>query len=328
MSQILSQEEVDALLAGLDSGEIETEQETEEVREERLDLFDWTSQERDVKGSIPILGVVYNRFAQKMKSALSSSICKNVEITPGNLNMIKFKHFKQSLPIPTSLHLFKLDPLRGTGILVIESVLVFNLVEAFFGGHGTGSTKIEGRDFTPIERKIIEKVVHMALSNLMDAWEDIHPLKTEFIRSESNPLVVNVEHPDEYLISAKFDVELVKPLGAITLCIPYSSFQPIRHKLAGTYQTDEEDQADPFWINRMRERLKETNLELKVYLGETRLSIRDLLNLKEGDILVLDKPYSAPLIASVEELPKFQGYAGRSRNRKVFKIEEALFRAA
>jgi len=327
LSQLLSQEEVDALLNGLDTGEIESEQETEEPEGE-LELFDWTTQERDVKGNMPLLGVVNNRFSQKMKSALSTSIRKVVEVSQGPPEMIKFIHFKQSLPIPTSLHLFKMEPLRGTGILVIESHLVFNLVEAFFGGRGTGSTKVEGRDFTPIESKIIQKVVHIALSNLMDAWEDIHPIRTEFIRSESNPMVVNVERPEEYLVSVKFDIELTKPLGSVTLCIPYSSFQPIRHKLAGGYQKDEEGQADPFWINNLRERLKETFLDLAVDLGSTRLSIRDLLNLKEGDILILDKSYKTPLTAHVDGIPKFQGYAGRTRNRKVFKIEEAVTQAA
>ena len=327
MSQLLSQEEVDALLNGLDSGEIETEQASEEPQGE-LELFDWTTQERDIKGSMPLLGVINNRFSQKMKGALSTSIRKMVEVSSEPPEMIKFKHFKQSLPIPTSLHLFKMEPLRGTGLLVVESHLVFNLVEAFFGGRGTGSTKVEGRDFTPIESKIIEKVVHIALTNLMDAWEDIHPVKTEFIRSESNPMVVNVERPDEYLVSVKFDVELIKPLGSITLCIPYSSFQPIRHKLAGGYQKEDEGHDDPFWVNSLRERLKETVVEMKVDLGRTHLSIRDLLNLKEGDILILDNTYRTPLTALVEEIPKFHGYAGQSNNRKVYKIEEALSHTA
>ncbi len=327
MSQLLSQEEVDALLSGLDSGEIESEEEPQ-TTEEKLDLFDWTTQEKDVKGSMPLLSVVNNRFSQKLKSSLSTSIRKVIEITQGPLDMIKFKHFKQSLPIPTSLHLFKMDPLRGTGLLVIESHLVFNLVEAFFGGRGTGSTKVEGRDFTPIESKIIGKVVHIALTNLMDAWEDIHPIKTEFIRSESNPMVVNVERPDEYLVSVKFDIELTKPLGSITLCIPYSSFQPIQHKLAGGYQKDEDAQADPYWINNLRARLKETPLELTVELGSAHLSIRDFLNLKEGDILVLDKAYKSPLTAHVEGIPKFRGYAGRASNQKAYKIDEAVSAAA
>jgi flagellar motor switch protein FliM len=323
LSQLLSQEEVDALLSGLDSGEIESEEGPQEA-EEKLDLFDWTTQEKDVKGTMPLLGVINNRFSQKMKSALSTSIRKVIEVTQGPLEMIKFKHFKQSLPIPTSLHLFKMDPLRGTGLLVIESHLVFNLVEAYFGGRGTGSTKVEGRDFTPIESKIIGKVVNIALTNLMDAWEDIHPIKTEFIRSESNPMVVNVERPDEYLVSVKFDVELTKPLGSITLCTPYSSFQPIRHKLSGGYQKDEDGHVDQFWINNLRARLKETPMELTVDLGSAQLSIRDFLNLKEGDILVLDNSYKSPLTAHVEGIPKFMGFAGKAHNRKVYRIHEVI----
>jgi flagellar motor switch protein FliM len=158
----------------------------------------------------------------------------------------------------------------------------------------------------------------------MESWEDVHPIKTSFIRSESNPLVVNIVPPEEYLLSTKFDVELNKPMGSITISIPYSSFQPIRHKLAGTYQQEEETQVDQLWQNTLQERLKETKLEMCVNLGRTKLSIRDLLNLKTGDIMILDKHFTDPLVAKVEGIPKYEGYVGRLKDRKVFRVEQNL----
>ncbi|MBW2302786.1 MAG: flagellar motor switch protein FliM [Deltaproteobacteria bacterium] len=322
MNKLLSQDEVDALLKGLDAGDIETEQDTEEPDEE-FETFDWTAQGKQIKTRFPLLEVVHGRFCQKFRGTLSSALRKMVDVTNNPIGTIRYSDFQRSLPVPTSMHLFKMEPLRGTGILVIESRLVFALIEAFFGGSGTGSTKIEGRDFTPIEKRMIEKVVQMALVNLTESWEDVYPIKTEFIRSESNPLVVNVVPGEELLILAKFEVELNKPLGNITMCVPVSTFQPIRQKLSGGYR-DEDYKVDSEWLNTLREQVEETEVELSVFLGRTELAVRDLINMREGDIIILDNEFRKPLMATVEGVPKFNGYAGRWKNRKVFKVEHPI----
>ncbi len=323
MSKLLSQDEVDALLKGLDAGDIETEQESDEPVETDVESFDWASQGRQIKGSLPLLEVVHSRFSQRFRGTLSSSLRKMVDVSPNPLGTIRFSEFQRSLPVPTSMHLFKMEPLRGIGILVIESRLVFSLIEALFGGSGTGSTKIEGRDFTPIEKKMIDKVVQMALANLMEAWEDVYPIKTEFVRSESNPLVVNVVPGEELLVSVKFEIELNKPLGSITICVPISSFQSIRSKLAGGYR-NEDFKVDPVWANNLREKLSETPIELDVRLGSTQLAVKDLMNLKKGDIIVLDNDFRKPLRALVEGIPKFDGFAGRFKKKKVFRVEQPI----
>lgn len=323
MNKLLSQDEVDALLKGLDAGDIETEQEFDEPAQEEVESFDWTAQGRQIKSSLPLLEVVHSRFSQRFRGTLSSTLRKMVDVAPNPVGTIRFSEFQRSLPVPTSMHLFKMEPLRGIGILVIESRLVFSLIEAFFGGSGTGSTKIEGRDFTPIEKKVIDKVVQMALANLMEAWEDVYPIKTEFVRSESNPLVVNVVPGEELLVSVKFEVELNKPLGTITICVPISSFQSIRHKLSGGYR-DEGSKVDPVWVNNLREQLSETPIELAVHLGNTQLAVGDLMNLKVGDIIILDNDFRKPLTALVEGIPKFEGYAGRFKTKKVFRVEQPI----
>lgn len=322
MSKLLSQDEVDALLKGLDTGDIESEQKPDEI-ESSLESLDWTSLGRNVRGSMPLLEVVNSRFCQRIRASLSSILRKFLDISAEPVETIKFMEFQKSLPVPTSMHLFKIDPLRGLGMLVMESRLVFSLVEAFFGGSGTGSTKIEGRDFTPIEKRVVEKVVQMALVNLTEAWEEVYPLKTEFIRSESNPLAVNVIPPEELLVSAKFEVELNKPLGKILVCIPVSSYQPIRQKLAGAYLS-EETAADQKWQNAIEERIYPVEVEMSVQLGRTFLSVKQLQNLRNGDILVLENNFRDPVTAEVEGIPKYEGYVGRHNDRKVFKVEQPV----
>ena len=324
MNKLLSQDEVDSLLSGLDTGDIPAETDYPESDTD-LERFDWATQGKDIRGSMPLMEVINSRFSQRLRGSLSSTLRKMVDVTPDPLDIIKFSKFQRSLPVPTSMHLFKIDPLRGTGILVVESRLVFSLVEAFFGGSGTGSTKIEGRDFTSIEKRIIGKVVQIALMNLMETWEEVHPIKTEFIRSESNPLVVNVVPAEELLLLFKFDIELNKPMGTITICIPYSSFQPIRHKLAGGYRDEEEEaQIDHVWLNKLRDQLMATEVEIVVNLGSADLSIRDFLNLKTGDIIVLENNAKKPLQAMAAGIPKYSGFIGRLNSKKAFRVEQPI----
>ena len=322
MNKLLSQDEVDSLLKGLDTGDITTADEFEDL-DDNLDSFDWATAGLNIRGNMPLLEVVNSRFSQKFRGSISNSLRKMIDVTPDPLTTIKYRDFQRSLPVPTSMHLFKMEPLRGLGILVVESRLVFSLVEAFFGGSGIGSTKIEGREFTVIENRIIEKVVQMALLNIIEAWEEIHPIKTEFVRSESNPLVVNVVPGEELLISSKFEIELSKVLGNIIICVPYASYQPIRHKLAGGYRDDEEIiHLDKTWIESLENQLKGTHVNLTIDLGSTQLSVEDFLNLREGDIIVLDNDYKKALIAKAEGVKLYEGFAGRYKNKKVFKVEQ------
>ena len=322
MNQILSQDEVDALLKGLDKGEIETEQ---KGIESDLDyqLYDWNTQGRNLKGDMPLLGMINERFAVNLKNSLSASLRRLVEVDARNLELIKFEEFQRALPIPTSLHLFKMEPLKGTGMLVLESRLVFNLLEAYLGGSGTDSTKVEGRDFTAIEKKIIGKIVSIVLENMTQAWAETFPLKATFVRSETNALAVNVVHPTEFLVSVKMEVEFNKPIGHIIVCIPYASIQPIRERLSGGFQEEDED-VDRGWMERLQKELKSVPVMMSVDLGRTHLSVREFLNMKEGDILVLENDPRKDLTAKVEGQPKFAGIAGKYGNRKVFKVERIL----
>jgi flagellar motor switch protein FliM len=163
----------------------------------------------------------------------------------------------------------------------------------------------------------------MALFNLVEAWEEINPIKTEFVRSESNPLVVNVVPGEELLISSKFEIETTKVLGNIIICVPYTAYQPIRNKLAGHYREETQvTQLDRPWIEGLQRKLLGTQVEMVVKLGRTSLSVKDFMNLKDGDILVLDNESKKPVTAQVEGINLYEGFAGKYRNKKVFKVEQ------
>lgn len=323
MNKLLSQDEVDSLLKGLDTGEVDIEEDFE-TYDEDLKKVDWATSGLNVRGNMPLLEVVNSRFSQKLRASISNSLRKIIDVTPDPIETVKYSDFQRSLPVPTSMHLFKIEPLRGMGIIVVESRLVFSLVEAYFGGNGLATTKIEGREFTSIENKIIEKVIHLALHNLIEAWEEVYPIRTEFVRSESNPLVVNIVPGEELLISTKYEMEMNKPLGNIIICIPYASYQPIRHKLAGGYRDEEALHVDKVWLNNLKMQLTGTEVDLTVNLGHTQITVRDFLNLKVGDIIVLKNDSNKPLVADTEGIPLFEGFAGRFKSKKVFKIEHPI----
>jgi flagellar motor switch protein FliM len=163
---------VDALLKGLDTGDVETDKESAETYS-GCEPYDWNTQGRNLKGNMPILTVVNGRLAREFRQALSASLRRSIEVMALKPEIIKFEEFQRALSVPTSLHLFRMAPLRGIGMLVLENRLVFNLLEAYFGGSGTDTTNVEGRDFTPIEQRIIMKVVSMAMTNFKAAWEDM-----------------------------------------------------------------------------------------------------------------------------------------------------------
>ena len=319
MSKILSQDEVDALLKGMSGGEIEVETDTGPGADGVV-VYDLTNQDRIIRGRMPTLEIINDRFARLFRTTLSSALRKIVDMTTTSVDMVKFGEFMRSLPVPTSLHIFKMDPLRGHAIFVLESKLVFNLVETFFGGAGGGEVKIEGRDFTAIEQQLTRKVVMMSLKDMEQAWKPVHELSLVYQRTEINPQFASIVPPSDVVIVVKFELEMEHTAGTITVCIPYSTVEPIRGKLYAGFQSDQLE-VDHEWMRRFRVQLREAQVDLTVELGRAMVRSGNLLNLKVGDILPLEKDVNESLIAMVEGVPKFKGRAGMSRGSKAFKVE-------
>jgi flagellar motor switch protein FliM len=317
MSKILDQDEVDALLRGLSGGEIEAETDILED-DSGVVVFDLSNQDRIIRGRMPVLEIINDRFARLASNAMANAMRKRADVNPISIDMSKFGDFMRSLPVPTSINIFKLDPLRGNAILVVDSRLVFAMVESFFGGAGS-QPKIEGRDFTPIEQAIINRVVRIALENMEESWQPVHEVHIELVRSEVNPQFAAIVPPSDVVVVVTFEVELENAIGSLIVCLPYATIEPIRSKLYASFQT-ERLEVDHAWIARFKERLMETPVELLVRFGRSQITGRQLLSLKPGDILMLSNDVDDLLEAEIQGVRKFQGIPGMVKSNKAFQI--------
>lgn len=317
MSKILDQNEVDALLRGLSGGEVDSEAELPED-DSGVVSFDLANQDRIIRGRMPVLEIVNDRFARLCTNALANLMRKRVDINPISIDMSKFGDFMRSLPVPTSISIFKMDPLRGNAIMVVDSRLVFALVESFFGGAGS-QPKVEGRDFTHIEQAIVDRVVKLCLANMEDSWRPVHEVHVEHVRSEVNPQFAAIVPPRDVVIVITFEVELENAIGSLICCLPYATLEPIRSKLHASFQS-ERLEVDHVWMNRFKERLMETPVELVIRLGRTKITGRHLLQLEVGDILLLDTDEDDLLECEIEGVKKFYGLPGRVKGNKAFQV--------
>lgn len=319
MSKILSQDEVDALLKGMSGGEIEVESDVS-ADQDGVIPYDLTNQDRIIRGRMPTLEIINDRFARLFRTTLSSALRKIVDMTTTSVDLIKFGEFMRSLPVPTSLHIFKMNPLRGHAIMVLESKLVFNLVETFLGGSSGEEIKIEGRDFTAIEQQLTRKVVKLGLKDMENAWKPVHEVFLEYQRTEINPQFASIVPPSDVVIVIKFELEMEHTAGTVTLCLPYSTVEPIRSKLYAGFQSDQLE-VDVEWMRRFRRQLQDARVQISVEVGRALLSSGKLLEMKVGDVFALDKDIDDYLVAKVEGVPKYLGRAGVYRGNKAFRVE-------
>jgi flagellar motor switch protein FliM len=317
MNKILQQEEVDALLRGLSGGNIETETNIPED-DGRIVAFDLANQDRIIRGRMPVLEIVNDRFARLCTNALSNAVRKRVELNPISIDMTKFGDFIRSLPVPTSINIFKMDPLRGNAIIVVDARLVFSLVENIFGGAGS-QPKIEGREFTRIEQAVVDRVIKIALDNMEDSWRPVHDVKMELVRSEINPQFAAIVPPSDVVVVITFEVELDTSIGTMIICLPYATIEPIRSKLHASFQT-ERLEIDHARVARLKERLMETPVELKIHFGNAQITGNQLLRLQVGDVIVLDTDVEDLLTCTVAGVSKYHGLAGTVKSMKAFQI--------
>jgi len=322
MSNVLSQEEVDSLLKGVSSGEIETEPE-EATPTDGVVVYDFRRQEQMLRGRMPTFGVVNERFATSFRSNLSAMVRKTVDVESEPVDMVKFEDFRLSLPVPTSLHIFRIEPLVGQCLVVFDGRLVFSLIECYFGGKGTEHVKIEGRDFTPIETAMIKKVVGVCLDELASAWERVFTVKTTYVRSEVNPEFAAIVLPGDSVVVVRFNVDIEGIGGVMSLCIPYSTIEPIRDRFYGGPQNDQLI-LNPEWTKRLQRRVRETTVDLVVELGKAQITTEKLLGVKVGDVIQLERFVSESLVGKVQGVPKLIGRPGIAKKNRALKIDRML----
>lgn len=325
MSQVLSQSEVDALLSAVSDNRVDEEEGGDEDNlQSGVVQYDLANQDRIIRGRMPTLDIIHDRFIRLFRVTLSNSLRKMANLSVNSTGPLKFSEFMNSLPLPSCLNILRLDPLRGAAVMVIESKLLYALVDSFFGGNDVPYTKIEGKDFTQIEIKIARRVVLSAIDDLEKAWEPVYPLKIGYSRTEINPQFVAVVPPSDVVIATTFDVELEKVSGTIKIVIPYSTLEPIKSKLSVGFQS-EQLEVDFIWINRVKEQIMQTTANMIVKLGEANIQMRDILNLEIGDIIQLDTDATMPLSVQVEGVPKFKGIPGLLKGNRAIRITESMF---
>ncbi len=315
VNDLLSQDEIDALLHGVDEGDVETE---EEIFDGEARAYDFTSQDRIVRGRMPTLEMINERFARYFRTSLFNMLRRTPEIAVGGVQMLKFAEYIHSLFVPTSLNLVLIPPLRGTSLFVFDPKLVFILVDNFFGGSGKFYNKIEGREFTQTELRIIEKMLELAFADMKQAWSPVMELDFEYQSSEVNPHFANIVSPTEVVVVSTFHVELDGGGGDIHVTIPYAMIEPIRELLdAGT--VSDRTTVDERWSSSLREDIKAAEIDVKSILTEVNLTLRDVMELKEGDIIPFEFPDEV-LLSTDDDIPMFRGTFGVCQGNNAIKV--------
>ncbi len=316
--KILSQDEVDALLKGVASGDIDTE-EGEEFKNPDAAVYDFTSQERIIPGKMPGLEMVNDILSRKLNKSISSFIDKNAQIAIQNIDTMKYSDFMRTVPMPSSINIFTLEPLKGYALLVMEAPLVFAFIEFFFGGNNVQYIKSEGREFTEIEQRVIQKIVNITLNDLSSSWKILMPVEHKLAGAEINPQFVTIVTPADIILKIDVDIEIEEFAGKMTFCIPYTMLEPIKEKLYSGIHGDKVV-TDTSWAETLKFSLYETKVSMSAELGTMVLPLRDIMNFEIGNIINLDNSVTSDMVVKVEGEPKFRGKPGISRGSQAIQV--------
>lgn len=315
----LSQEEVDALLKGV-TGDEDDEKVVEEAPG-TVRTYNLATQERIVRGRMPTLEIINERFARLFRIGLFNFIHRTAEISVGPVKVSKYSEFIRNLVVPTNLNLVHIKPFRGIGLVVFDPQLVFLLVDNMFGGDGRFHTRIEGREFTPTEQRIIMRVLEICFENYAKSWEPIYPIEFEYIRSEMNTQFANIATPNEVVVSTTFTVELGPVSGELHICTPYSMIEPVRDRLTSSMQ-GEALEVDKRWIRLMKQQIQSAEVELIANFGTARVTFTDLLNMQAGDVIPLQT--TNPVTAQVDGVPVMECSYGKLNGQYALRVEKLL----
>ena len=315
----LSQDEVDALLKGV-TGEVD-EAPSQDDNADGVRPYNLATQERIVRGRMPTLEIINERFARLLRIGLYNFLRRGVEISVGPVRVSKYSEFIRNLVVPTNLNLVQFKPLRGTALIIFNPDLVFLMVDNLFGGDGRFHTRIEGRDFTQTEHRIIQRVLNIVFENYAKSWEPVYPIQFEFIRSEMNTQFANIATPNEVVVAITFAIELGQVSGEMHMCIPYTTIEPIKDLLTSSLQA-ENLEVDKRWLRLMRQQIQMAEVELVANLGTAEVSLRDLVEMKVGDIIPIDIPKTVE--AKVDGVPVMECSYGKFNGQYTLRVERML----
>ena len=320
MSEFLSQDEVDSLLKGV-SGEPDEVAKPAEEESWGMHSYNLASQERIVRGRMPTMEIVNERFARYFRIGMFNFMRRSADVTIGGLRVQKFSEFTRNLPVPANFNIIQLKPLRGHALLVLDPNLIFLVVDNMFGGDGRFHTRVEGREFTQTEQRIIGKMIAVAFDALEKAWETVFKLQFEFVRSEMNPQFANIATPNEVVVTSSFNVEFGEKGGAVNICMPYSMIEPLREQLYSTMQGDQVA-VDKRWQQMLARQVQSADVELTAILGQANVTLDHILKMQVGDIIPLEVGES--ITAQVDGVPVMECQYGIFNSQYAMKVERLL----
>ncbi|EJM60778.1 MULTISPECIES: flagellar motor switch protein FliM [Pseudomonas] len=319
VQDLLSQDEIDALLHGVDDGLVQTENAAEPGSVKSYDL---TSQDRIVRGRMPTLEMINERFARYTRISMFNMLRRSADVAVGGVQVMKFGEYVHSLYVPTSLNLVKIKPLRGTALFILDAKLVFKLVDNFFGGDGRHA-KIEGREFTPTELRVVRMVLEQAFVDLKEAWQAIMEVNFEYINSEVNPAMANIVGPSEAIVVSTFHIELDGGGGDLHVTMPYSMIEPVREMLDAGFQSDLDDQ-DERWVNALRQDVLDVDVPIGATVARRQLRLRDILHMQPGDVIPVEMPEE--MIMRANGVPAFKVKMGSHKGNLALQVIEPIER--
>ncbi len=318
MSDLLSQDEIDALLHGVDDVE---EDEVDEGFDARS--YDFSSQDRIVRGRMPTLEIVNERFARHLRISMFNMMRRAAEVSINGVQMLKFGEYVHTLFVPTSLNMVRFSPLKGTALITMEARLVFILVDNFFGGDGRFHAKIEGREFTPTERRIVQLLLKIIFEDYKDAWAPVMDVEFEYLDSEVNPAMANIVSPTEVVVVSSFHIEVDGGGGDFHITMPYSMIEPIRELLDAGVQSDTQD-TDMRWSQALKDEIMDVDVGIDATIVEHKLTLKDVMEFKQGDVITVELPEH--IVMRVEDLPTYRCKLGTSRDNLALRICETIQR--
>jgi len=320
IKDLLSQDEIDALLHGVSSDEIETE-DPSIINNNDMAIYDFTNQERIIRGRIPSLEMVNERFARGFRGSLLKMLRRNTEVSTTGIQMLKYSEYVYSLVVPTSLNVVKIHPLHGNCLLVVDPKLVFMVVDNYFGGNGQSQPVFEGRDFAPTELRLIQKLMEMAFKDLQLAWRPVMDVELEYISSEMNPQFANIVSQNDVVVVTTFMVEIEGAGGEFHIAMPYSMLEPIKDQL-DTILHKESKTTDKKWSNALRDEIEHTKVNISGVLTNREISLKEVLELKPGDVIPVDLSAAATLLA--EGIPVLKGHYLYNKGHNAIRITKPM----
>lgn len=316
LNDLLTPDEVDALLQEVDRGSLSIEDD-DTTSDPDAPLYNFSGQEHIVRGSLPTLEMIYEKFSRKLRAVLSALLRRPVTVDLAGVESMRFSDYSSGLPPHCGMHLTKVRPLHGTGLFMLQPTLVYLLVDSFFGGSAADVRLDQRREITPAELRITKGIIDRMSKDFEEAWSSVYPITMEHIRVESNPLFASIAGPADRVILGRFAINLGTTGGELHFVIPYSMIEPIKD-LLDTGMLSEHSDLDRHWRENVTETLHEVNLEVKGTLIEAVLPIRKILSLRPGDVIPIDLPDTVPLY--LEGALAFRGTFGVARGRNAVKI--------